>query len=83
MHSELAGGARADKASGGGRGGEEGDDGDSEEREEREEEEEEEGENNANKSLVHDVFHLQHVRGSDHCPVGVAIRAEGHGEELV
>ena len=83
VHSELAGGARADKASGGGRGGEEGDDGDSEEREEREEEEEEEGENNANKSLVHDVFHLQHVRGSDHCPVGVAIRAEGHGEELV
>lgn len=41
--------------------------------------------NNANrKSLIHDVFHLQHLKGpSDHCPTGVAILAEGHGEELV
>ena len=44
---------------------------------------EKENANNDNTSLIYDVFHLPHVRGSDHCPIGIAIRAEGHGEELV
>ena len=72
VHSELAGGRGGGEESDddGGDGGDGG-------------EEEAKGENaNNKKSLIHDVFHLPHVRGSDHCPVGVAICAEGHGEEL-
>lgn len=85
VHPELAGegrrrGAAKKTGSGNGNGSREdsGDEGGSDG-----EEDEGEGEEDDKKSHIHDVFHLQHVRGSDHCPIGVAIRAEGHGEELV
>ena len=87
VHPELAGGGAA--AAGGKRkGGGSVNRGDSDGEDERDggggedEEEEEEEDANEMKSLIHDVFHLPHVRGSDHCPIGVAICAEGHGEEL-
>ena len=79
VHPELAGGRAAGKK-GSGNGNREDSDGEDEGGSDGEEEEEEE---NAAKSLIHDVFHLPHVRGSDHCPIGVTISAEGHGEELV
>lgn len=83
VHPELAGGG-----GGGGKGGgdeEEGDDdGGSGDDSEKEEEGAGAGGGKNSKSLIHDVFHLQHLKGpSDHCPIGVAILAEGHGEELV
>lgn len=80
VHSELAGkgngggGTRADDSDGeegGGSGGDE------------DEDEDDRGGEKSSKGLIHDVFHLPHVRGSDHCPIGLAISAEGHGEELV
>ena len=30
---------------------------------------------------IHDVFQLPHIEGSDHCPVGIAIKGGAGGEE--
>jgi len=89
VHPELAGGARRkrDGCGGGGGGGARDDGGSDFDNGDGdgggEEEQEAEDDDDSKKSLIHDVFHLPHVRGSDHCPVGVAICAEGHGEEVV
>lgn len=77
VHSELAGGRGGKGSGGGGKREDESDD----DKDGEIDEHDDDGENA--KSLIHDVFHLPHVRGSDHCPVGMAISAEGHGEELV